>query len=375
MQYRQLLNQILRVVPRPSGASADQLVKDIIHSRRLECASRHNWSFMLREGVARNSGGYRDGVCTVTQNSRTLTLTTGTLPNPCAGFHFMPSSGTTERYRIVTRSSGTVAVLDRPYEGDTKTGLACIIWDPYCLAPRDLFRWKSLRFEYGGKVVPYEDGAYFDAYWPDPRNLATDVSIATIAQPSTAARYETGTVTLTKGSATVTLATGTWPEWCTDRHLKFQGEPELYKVKTRDSDTQVTLTRAYGGKFAGSSISYELDPPGCIQLEVMGPMEDQYTLKIRYYAEPERLVNDADLVEGPEAYQQAIISLCQADYIMGNLPDAGMDGQSPAYIKALNLAKEKESQGERLILSLIGHTVPPEQHCRMRLWHRMGSIQ
>lgn len=371
MQYRQLIERTMKAVPRAHSAAGRNRAMEIIQERRLELASRHPWPFLLREGVATNGGGYEDGKVTVTQDSRTVTLTTGSAPSNCAGWHFIPSTSQTERYKIATRSSATVLVLDRPYEGDSATNLGCILFDPYAIAPRDLARWKSIRYEYGDVTIDYEDGAWFDAYFTTPRSLGSYIDLVTLAEPTTDARYNTGTVTVTKGSPTVTGSGVTWPEWCVGRHLQFNGEEALYKIKSRDSDTQVTLTRDYGGMWAGSGISYELDPPGAIQLEVMGPVEDQYALKIRYYCFPQMLVNDDDPLEGPDPYQQGLLLLCQSDFIIGHLPDPGPEGQSPAYVQMLKDAQDREARGERLIAALIGGTVPPDQFARMRLWHRM----
>lgn len=55
--------------------------------------------------------------------------------------------------------------------------------------------------------------------------------------------YSTGTITLTSGSATVTLATGTWPSWAASGRLFFAGQ--IIDIATRTSDTEVVIASAW----------------------------------------------------------------------------------------------------------------------------------
>jgi len=366
MRFATAVEKVKSVVPGAKGATADGAAREAVNLARRSCATRKPWPFMLRTGVARNEGAYKDAVVTVTQNSRTVTATAGTFPTTCAGWFFAVTAGNQEQYRIASRTSGTVVVLDRPFEGDSATGQPSIVWDKYCLAPRDLYKWKSIAYERGGMLVSYEDQAWFDAMWINPVGLGSDLSVLTIPEVSTSARYSTGTVTLTRGSATVTLATGTWPEWIVGRHLQFNGEQEMYKVATRTSDSVVVLDRAYAGKFSGASKTYELDPPGCIQLETAPPIQDQFALKIRYYAEPELLVGDNDLLEGTDTYQDCVIEFARAAFLAGNMPSPGENGQNPLFMQMVGLAKHHEANAERLMNGLMGNTVAPDQFARMR---------
>lgn len=73
------------------------------------------------------------------------------------------------------------------------------------------------------------------------------------------ADYRTGTVAVTNASAVVTLSSGTFPSTMI-AGWKFKIESgadtdDLYEVLTRDSGTQITLTRAFSGTTA-SGLSY-----------------------------------------------------------------------------------------------------------------------
>lgn len=52
-------------------------------------------------------------------------------------------------------------------------------------------------------------------------------------------QYTTGTITTTKGDATVTLATGTWPSWAALGKLRIKSK--VYRIASRTSDTEVEL--------------------------------------------------------------------------------------------------------------------------------------
>jgi hypothetical protein len=320
---------------------------------------------MMREAIGRNAGGYDTGTIAITKDARTVTLTGGTWPAAVVGWHLALGDGLAERYRVVTRTSNSIVVIDRPYEGETETASPYTVWDPYVIAPRDLYKFKSFRYERGAMTLGYEDPAWMDTYWASPKSLGEGIELMTTAEPTTGPRYSTGTVTITKGSASVTLSGGTWPEWAIGRHLRFENETPLYKIAGRTSDSIVTLDRAYGGRFPGAGKSYELDPPGCIRLEIMPPQEDQFALKFRYFCEPQELVNDSDILEGPDTYQNAVVEMATGAYIMSNLPDPTSGGPD-AYNKMVGLSQQHTHIGERLLLAIVSDNVPPDQFARMR---------
>jgi len=77
------------------------------------------------------------------------------------------------------------------------------------------------------------------------------------------APYETGTLSITTDTKTVTLSGGTWPGWAASGTLVISGQ--LYDVATRDSDTQLTLTHTWAhATISGDSyklVQYKYDLP------------------------------------------------------------------------------------------------------------------
>ena len=69
------------------------------------------------------------------------------------------------------------------------------------------------------------------------------------------AAYSTGTVALTNGSATATFTGATLPQWAASGKLQVDGQ--WYKITSRDSDSQLTLTNAWNQATVSGS-TYDL---------------------------------------------------------------------------------------------------------------------
>ena len=369
MNYLQARNAILRRVPGPHAGRLQDAIREALRSWRIYAAqfNTKGWPFLLREITMRNEGGYEAGSVAITQDSRTATLTGGTWPTTCVGWFLTVKESEGEVFKIASRTSDTVVVLDRPYEGESVSGGDYIAWDPYCIAPADLMGWKSIRMERVSGVVGYEDMGYLDQVWPNALTLGDGVEMLTLAEPTKAAQYDTGTVTIAKADATVTLSGGTWPEWCVGHHLRFMNETALYKIASRTDDTNVELDRDYGGNLGGSARTYALDPPGAVRLEIRPPQEDQFTLKVRYWCQPEELVNDTDLLEGPQAYQEAILDLVSADVLTTEMP-AMPPTEAGAMLQQQYMAKVNKfsGRGNSGLSAVMGGTVPPAEEAVLK---------
>lgn len=91
----------------------------------------------------------------------------------------------------------------------------------------------------------------------------------TVGRINIVATYSTGTVTLTNGSATVTLAGGTFPTWAASGDLYINGMP--HSIATRVGDTEITLDNAWAEATVSTSFdlaqtNYDL-PADCMKLD------------------------------------------------------------------------------------------------------------
>lgn len=366
MNYLEAKNRISGQLPFPVQGLVSRQVEDSFRARQLEAAAMKpdGWVFLKRRTARRNEGGYDEGTIEVAQNSRAVSGTGTAWSATMVDWRIAPTGAESEIYKIAARADGTNLTLDRPYEGDSESGLTYRAWDPYIVAPRDLHAWESLAFEVASKELGYASLGYVRGVWPNARSFG-GAKITCLGPMTTVAKYETGTVGITAASATVTLAGGTWPEDVVGHHLKFGDERPLYAIKTRDSDTQVTLDRNYGGNIAASGLSYELDPPGAYQLEVIFPQEDQYGIKIEYFCEPQELVNDTDLIEGGELYASGLCDLAVSDVLEANIDIAAMDADKVSALYAS--LKMYRARGQNAIRALIeGHTPAPHREMVMK---------
>jgi hypothetical protein len=321
MTRKDALALILRAYPGRKDARLEEIAIDALRDRQLQAASMRyeGWPFLRREALVRLDGGYRTGRISLTADSTAVELTDGgTWPSNVVGWILAPQGENQERYTVKTRTDDTNIVIDRPYIGATGTGIEYAVYDRRGYLPMDYLSGESLVIEAGVGKLGVVSLAYAKGGVPKSAGFG-DAKFTFLTEPTKTAAYSTGSVTLTGGSATVVLATGTWPTWCKHHFLRFANEPVWYRILTRDSDTNVTLDRPYGGENTGASQTYELDPAGCYQFEYEFPRLNRFTVRVVYMRVPEELVNDNDVLEGPDPYARAICAMASAD-VLSSLP-------------------------------------------------------
>jgi len=357
MTYLEAKNLIRSAIPGATGRALMIEIERALRNRALEAARLNpkGWPWQRRTAWTRNAGGYEDGTLGATQDGRDVTLTDGTFPDPCAGWMIAFTESEEEIYKVESRTGASAVKINRPYEGETGSGKDYRMYDPYCRAPSDLYAWEAITLEAEHRVLLHETLGHMRGYWPKQISLAGGW-LETIGPPSETAAYETGTVTVAKDSAAVTGSGTTFPEWIAGHHFQIAGESCLYRIKQWDSNTALTLDRAYGGDNAAAGKSYAIDPKGAMQLEVHYPREDQYALKIDYWAEPQQLVNDTDVLDGDETYARAVLDLATGDVLMArfdpSVMDEGMAQQEQMRIKMYL------SRGMEMLRSMIESNAP-----------------
>lgn len=365
------IHQITVASPGARGRLFELEAKRALRNRQLQAAVSNpkGWPWQRRTAWRRNSGGYDAGSIEVKKDATSVTGTSTTFPDPCAGWLLAMAGPDTESYRVQSRTSSTVLVLDRPYEGESGSGKAYKMYDPYVQAPNDLWAWEAVTVEADGRRLGYQTMDQVRGRWPKEVTFG-EGWIATMAEPTADAEYETGDVTVAKGSAAVTGNGTTFPDWSAGHHFRLAGEDALYRIKQKDSATALTLDRVYGGGNAGSAKSYQIDPPGAIQLELHFPHEDQFAVKIDYLRFPQELVNDTDEIEGDVAYAAALVDLATSDMLLSGIDYDQMTEQMVQEI--INRARVYMERGNGILKAmLIGEAPIPVgeaalQDCRYR---------
>lgn len=100
------------------------------------------------------------------------------------------------------------------------------------------------------------------------------------------ATYDTGTVTVTSGSAVVTGSGTAWTSALEGRQFYVNGSAPFYQVESVDSSTQITLSQVYLGTTTGSGLSYDIGviyqemPSDFLQLETIRDIQNNWKLHL-----------------------------------------------------------------------------------------------
>lgn len=102
--------------------------------------------------------------------------------------------------------------------------------------------------------------------------------------------YNTGSVTVTNASATVTGSGTSWGSDMEGKAFRVNEHSEPYVVRDVNSTTSITLDRAYKGE-TGSGKGYAIDPVGTLVI-TLRPVPDDY-----YYVEMDCLIAPLKLID------------------------------------------------------------------------------
>ncbi|MFI5405028.1 MAG: hypothetical protein ACHQ1D_00800 [Nitrososphaerales archaeon] len=105
--------------------------------------------------------------------------------------------------------------------------------------------------------------------------------------------YNTGTVAVTNASPVVTLSSGTFPLNIEGHSFIVKEFTKIYTIKSRDSDTQITLEENYDST-TSSGKSYAVNPQGTSLVRFSYSPDDYYSAEIDSLISPNKLVNDTD---------------------------------------------------------------------------------
>ena len=146
MAFRHLYLELTGYYP---DLPVDQ-AKRFINRAQRDIYDAWNWSFLAGEGALNIPDSVSDGTISVTQGSQVVTGDATAAAAWNALGLFIPITqralkiGTDQPYQILAYDSTDTVYLDRPYTGDTDTGVTYILYRPYYAAPTDFQRWVSV---------------------------------------------------------------------------------------------------------------------------------------------------------------------------------------------------------------------------------------
>jgi hypothetical protein len=143
-----------------------------------------------------------------------------------------------------------------------------------------------------------DDALYLIASQPMPDSWYQTLGTVTLN-----GAYQTGTVAITNGSTTVTLSSGTWPTWAGTNAEILLTDGLWYRVATRDSTTQITLTSAFQGN-TGTGLTYTL-----AQMQIVLPSDCRKISEV---------IRTQYWIWGPDPVSRALLEMNKQTWVLGS---------------------------------------------------------
>ena len=302
--YLGIQNELKRRMKR---ADADDLaaIKLSINMAYEEVWNLYPWDFAVKRGRFDAVARYSTGTVLVTKGSTTVTGSGTTFTSAMVGRKFLVD-GDGVAYKVDSYTSATVIVLETEYRGATNSAASYYIFeDEYKLAGDCATILRMWQTETPKKL--YEE---FSSDWaeliPSPTSMDNEPSYYKVAGVNSADYYNTGTVTITSGSAIVSGSGTTFTSAMKGMVFRFEGDSAEYLIDAFNSVTSLTLSKTYGG--STSSGSYAINPIGTMPvINIYPASKELIQIQYHYKKRPMTLVNDNDVPELPPNWHWVLI--------------------------------------------------------------------
>lgn len=318
-----------------AGSTFTTPIKNLINTSIERIAREANWRQLRRRGSFNTVATYTTGTITCTNNSQTVTgVGTGwiSVGGVIVGRR-ITLGGSNQRYTITAINSDTSLTVDYPYDGTTASLLTYVIYGqefynlPIQTNKEAIIYHEKFGFPYVMRyltshefysssvntLISYTPTHYH--MWDQDASIAqpTSASVMTIVSSSNSDNGLGQTVTifgLVAGypdSETITL-TGT---------TNAVGSKSFTSVdrasKNGTTTGRVTVTSNSGGAtIAVIPTGYQTDAIRYKKIQVFPLPDSAFPMQVYYYKQPYRLVNDGDVHELGDAFDEAIILLATA---------------------------------------------------------------
>lgn len=241
-----------------------------------------DWEWRKRTYYMTTRKYYSTGTVTVTQNSRTVTgAGTSWDATMRVGYLLIGSLS----YKIQAVGSTTGLTLEAPYPDSTESGKEYKIIFPNYHLPHEIESIISVKCE--GTVIEVKNRDQL-SLGLDGVSSPTQVAFGDRAKED---YYNTGTVSVTNGSTTVTGSGTAFESNMEGMSFRVNDFSKLYVIKSVVSSTSLTLRDAYEGT-TSSGKSYAISPVGTPIVSFRTPPDDYYYCEIEALIAPDKLVSD-----------------------------------------------------------------------------------
>lgn len=216
-----------------------------------------------------------------------------------------------QTYQIVAFNGTTGITLDVAYEGTTDTAATCRVMRRWHRFPVDMDAVETLKESSGGRVLSYADRATLEFGQKAVGVAAGRPYEFTLASVSSDALYSTGTLDVTRNSASV-AGTSTAFLAARDlyRRLVFRGYPYTFKITAVNGASGAAALTIFPAWPLDdlTGLKYDIDPPGEHLFECHPRPTAAGSLWFNYWARMPMMVLDHDTPQGlPEQFHYILV--------------------------------------------------------------------
>ncbi|MDI6788028.1 MAG: hypothetical protein QME51_06630 [Planctomycetota bacterium] len=298
-------NEIKRRLRR-ADTDDSNAIKLAVNMAYQEIWNLYPWKFAEKRGRFDTVARYKTGTVSVTNGSTTVIGSGTTFTSAMAGRKFVVD-GDAVAYKIATFDGITQVTLETQYRGTTNTSTNYSIYqDEYKLAGDCATILRMWQTESPQKL--YEE---FSSDWaellPAPHSLNNEPQYYKVTGLNDSDYYNTGTVTATSGSTTISGSGTTFTAAMVGMVFRVSGDDAEYLVSTFTSTTSIAINKNYGGSTASGS-SYAINPVGTQPvIEIYPGAKELFQIQYHYKKRPMDLVNNADVPEIPPNWHWVLV--------------------------------------------------------------------
>lgn len=286
--FQEIINEVIRLL----GLDAETIDPAVLTSIKLRINEAQDviffdgdWEWRKRTFFDTTKAPYETGTITITQNSRNVTGSS-TVWIDAYKLGYLMIKG--KEYKIDSIVSNTSLQLVAPYDSETLSGQEYKLIFPDLVINHQLSSIVDVKYQGIPLDIKHKGRLQYD------RITLQRPQEAALADRTLEDYYNTGTVTMTQGSTSITGSGTTWDDQMEGMTFRVNEFSKEYTVRTVNSATSITLREEYDGD-SGVGKSYKINPAGSQILTLRGSPDDYYTLEIEGLIKAPKLVNNNDI--------------------------------------------------------------------------------
>lgn len=288
LTYGEIINEVIRGLGLDSNTIETRVLESIklrINEVQDTIVFNEAWEWRKRTFYTTLRKPHSSGTVTVTQGSRVVDGASTAWPDSVKSGYLLIDSNI---YKIREVVSSIQLKLETKYDKESASGLTYQI----------VFPDEPLNHEISSIVNITRNGIPITCKHKSRFTLLN----TSVSEPQECAMgditsedyYNTGTVSMTQGSASVTGSGTSWTEEMEGMTFRVNEFAKNYTIKSVNSTTSITLKETYDGE-TGVAKVYKIGPKGTQLITFRNSPDDYYVVEIEALISFPRLVNNSDI--------------------------------------------------------------------------------